>query len=341
MNPILIHHRSSHHASYSGYDQLVKYIDGYSISGSQKFLPYTIAKRIGSNINQNKGIYNSSSVYKDIRLFGKLFLSQNKTKVVHYFNAERDIRGINLVKPLFKNLKVCASFHKPPEVLLQEVSNNKVLKTLDGAIAVGLNQVDFLKDWLGINNVVYIPHGVDTSFFIPNVAKKKNYRLLFVGQHLRDFETLNVCIPILVDKIKNLKVDVVLRKDFYKYVKAHKAITMHSNISDLELKLLYQQANLLFLPLLNATACNSILEAMACGLPILTSKVGGNMEYLSETKNLLAPIGDNDYFIEQTLNLLKDESLLSEMGTLSREKALKYSWKIVANKLEDYYKTLK
>ena len=90
MKPIIVHHRSSHHAANSGYSRLIDYIPNASmVSGAVNF-PYRVAKFIGKNTNQHAGNYDSSSVLKEIELF-KL-ISNNENQLVHYLNAERDIR---------------------------------------------------------------------------------------------------------------------------------------------------------------------------------------------------------------------------------------------------------
>ena len=56
-------------------------------------------------------------------------------------------------------------------------------------------KLSFIKNDLKIKNVKCIPHGIDTEYFCPNKLienKKKNvHSILFVGQHLRDFELFN------------------------------------------------------------------------------------------------------------------------------------------------------
>jgi len=338
MKPIIIHHRSVHHASNSGYSRLVDYMPLASIiSGAVKF-PYRLAKFISVNTNQLAGNYDSLSVLKEIELFHKL--TKNEHQVVHYLNTERDIRHLINYKQFYKNTAFCGTFHKPPSILKEQFSNIKYLKKLDGAITVGSNQVDFIKNWLNIENVKYIPHGVDTDFFIPDESKKKQNTLLFVGQHLRDFEAFNYCIPKIAEQIKNLKVNVVLRKDYNLKIEPHRTIQLHNGIDDTALKTLYQEASLLFLPLKDVTACNSILEAMACGLPIITSEVGGNIEYLKWTNSVLAPTIDTKFYIDATIDLLRDESKLKILGDLSRKKSLMYSWDSIAQKVTDFYKTI-
>ncbi|WP_298368897.1 glycosyltransferase family 4 protein [uncultured Lutibacter sp.] len=338
MNPIIIHHRSSHHATNSGYARIIDFLPKVEVvNGSIKF-PYRVAKLISKNSNQLSGNYDTSSVLKEIELFKHL--SNNKKQLVHYLNAERDIRHLINYKQFFKNTAFCGTFHKPASILKEQISNTKYLKKLDGAIAVGNNQVDFLKNWLKIENVKYIPHGVDTYFFVPDPLKKTAHTLLFVGQHLRDFDTFNYCIPKIAEQIKDLKVNVILRKEYVKQIQPHSTITIFNGVDDVALRALYQQASLLFLPLKDVTACNSILEAMACGLPIVTSDVGGNTTYIKDTKNLLIPPKDVDSFIESVVALLKNEEELKTIGNSSRIKSLEYDWREIAKQIEMYYESI-
>ena len=337
MKLIHIHHRSVHHALNSGYARLLDYLPSVQVPSGNKVIPYTLAKFISDKSNQQAGIYDSISVYKELELLKVLLKKTKKKRVVHYLNAERDIRFVVNRAKLFSNVSFLGTFHKPPEVLKKGVLKNKYLKKLNGAIAVGENQVDFLKNWLDNENVKYIPHGVDAAFFKPNTAKRKTNNLLFVGQHLRDFETLNYCIPRIAEKVENLEVNIILRKDFFKKVTNHPSVKLYSNIDDYKLKEFYQEASALFLPMLNSTACNTILEAMACGVPIITTDVGGNRGYLDGTESILSPVNDSNYLIESTIDLLKDESKINVMGNSSRLKSLEFEWQKIANEMSGFY----
>jgi len=247
---------------------------------------------------------------------------------------------LGFFKRKFPNTKFCATFHKPPEILKQAIPNPVILQQLDGAIAVGANQVEFLKKWLQIENVAYILHGVDTNFFVPDSSQKKQNTLLFVGQHLRNFDTFNKTVPKLAENIPDLKVNVVIHPAYKNKIKPHNSITVLTNIKDDALRELYQKATLLYLPLLDSTACNSILEAMACGLPIVTSRVGGNMAYLEGTSNVLIEPKNLERFVRETTALLNDKQGLIKKEKLSRQKAEELDWKNVANNISEFYKKL-
>ena len=134
--------------------------------------------------------------------------------MVHYLNGERDIRYLIKSYNNSNIIKFVATFHKPKSILHKIFKKNKALKYLDGAIALGSNQAVFIKNDLKIKNVKCIPHGIDTEYFCPNKLienkKKSVHSILFVGQHLRDFELFNSITTIIKDKWKKININVVL-----------------------------------------------------------------------------------------------------------------------------------
>ena len=337
---IFVTHRSQHHAQNSGYSRLLDYFKSPEIISGKAEMPYKLAKTIAALANQNAGLYEASSVFKELELFKKLKALSEEPSVVHYLNAERDIRRVVQSARAFKNTAFCATFHKPPEILEARITKATYLRKLDAAIAVGENQVAYLKDKYRVEKVQYIPHGVDTDFFKPQLNVKQPNTLLFVGQHLRDFKAFNYCVPRIAEKVKDLKVNVVLHKAFEKKITPHVNIQCYSGLSDMELRNMYQKSSVLFLPMYNSTACNSILESLACGLPIITNDVGGNSAYLAKTKNILAPPNDYDYLIEATVSWLKDNDKLEHVGATSREKAIEYEWSKIAQTVSEFHRTL-
>ena len=336
---IFVHHSSPHHAKNSGYGRLIHYMKGQVVYGKTKF-PYPLAKFLASRHTQDAGIYNSDSVLKSIELYSLLKRHKEERNIVHFLNGERDVRHLGFFKKRFPNTFFCATFHKPPEVLKNTITNTSSLKKLDGAIGVGANQVEFLKEWLQLDKVEYIPHGVDTEFFKPNPDLKKKNTLLFVGQHLRDFEMFNATVPRLAEEIKDLKVNVVLHPAYVSKIVHHPNVEVFTKVDDKTLLRFYQEVSVLYLPMLDSTACNSLLEAMACGLPVISSKVGGNMTYMEGTGNILIEKGDAEKFVTEAFALLNDEKQVEQLGGLSRDQSFNYEWKKVSKKVEDFYRNL-
>ena len=77
------------------------------------------------------------------------------------------------------------------------------------------------------------------------------------------------------------------------------------------------------LPSLGEGMSNTLLEAMASGLPVLATNVGGNPEIIKENVNgsLFTP-GDVQWLADRLNLLARDPALIHQLGTAARNQAI-------------------
>ena len=65
----------------------------------------------------------------------------------------------------------------------------------------------------------------------------------------------------------------------------------------------------------------SVLEAMACGVPVVTTDSGGTVEVVSESCARIAAVGDVEGLASAAVEILRNENLARSMGESGRRRA--------------------
>jgi phosphatidylinositol alpha-mannosyltransferase len=84
-----------------------------------------------------------------------------------------------------------------------------------------------------------------------------------------------------------------------------------------------------------------LLEAMAAGLPIVASDIAGFRSVVENScEATLVPPGDEQALAQALIDLLNDPARRAEMSKCGKRKAAQYDWKIIAQRVLDYYEEL-
>ena len=86
---------------------------------------------------------------------------------------------------------------------------------------------------------------------------------------------------------------------------------------------------------------NAVLEAMAAGLPVVSTRVGGIPDLIDdEVTGLLVAPGDPEALAAAVTRLVTDESLRLRLGAAARERARDFSWQACADRHVELYEML-
>jgi glycosyltransferase involved in cell wall biosynthesis len=110
-------------------------------------------------------------------------------------------------------------------------------------------------------------------------------------------------------------------------------------VDDSDLPVLYSEATLLALPSLYEGFGLPLLEAMACGVPVLASDVSSLPEVVGEA-GLLLPPDSAEAWHQAMHRLLLDAPRRAELVAAGAVRARQFTWRKAAQQLEQLYARL-
>jgi D-inositol-3-phosphate glycosyltransferase len=208
--------------------------------------------------------------------------------------------------------------------------------------------------------VSVIPPGVDLSRFRPmSQQQSRDYlgygegkNILFVGR-LEPLKGLDILFRAVasLENIGDITLNIVggdensLEKarlqELAGRMKLTDSIRFIGSVSQDELPVHYNAADVCVLPSHYESFGLAALEAAACGRPVVASEVGGLPTIVkSGSTGFLVPPKHSDVMAERLCELLGDDMLRSRMGTAARGHAGTLGWERSADSLLDRYREL-
>mgnify|MGYP000185710055 FL=1 len=221
---------------------------------------------------------------------------------------------------------------------------------INGFVVLSKEGDEYLRDGIGINpnKINLICNGVDTDKFVPTakgltdkliittvgrLASVKNQQLLIEAMaklvHHKQLHNIELrivgegeCRDVLEEKIAQLKLS------------SHCFLLGERD----DVSALLVQSDLFVLPSFAEGISNTILESMACGIPVVASSVGGNVELVADGLTGALFESDNvDSLVNALLPYLERPNLRQSHGNNARQRGVQ---NFSLNKMVDCYQQL-
>ena len=194
-----------------------------------------------------------------------------------------------------------------------------------------------------------IPYGLDTAVFAPfekNTARNKFQIpphasvVLFVADFL---DNQRKGFSFLVEALNRLRLQDVVLVSMGKDPPNCELRARHIHLGRLNddglLAMAYSAADLFVIPSMEDNLPNTVLEAMACGTPVVGFDAGGIHDMVRDNlTGRLAPVGDVDALANVMGELLQDGERRREMSKRSRDVASReYPLELQARRYQELY----
>jgi glycosyltransferase involved in cell wall biosynthesis len=231
-----------------------------------------------------------------------------------------------------------------------------IFENSDAVIAVSNYERHLLSETFHFNEqrITYVPNGINAKncMYVARGIDSPKKSILYVGrlEEYKGVQYLISAFPKVREKEKDAQLLIVgVGSHKKKLVSLAESLGVRNdvhflgNVSDVDLANLYSTSSLFVMPSEYEAFCIAMVEAMACGLPVIATRVGGMAELIGKDKRgfLIDYPPDIGQLAEMELNLLDNSNLSNKIGHAARDYALKaFSWRSVARKVLDIYSVL-
>ena len=271
----------------------------------------------------------------------RLASNNQKFNLVHIHGDWSSLIFSRLIKKIVGAEKLIMSLH---DELSSNVFSKKMLSVLirnvDIVFATGHGLASQLKE-MNVKNVIVQPSGIKNIFFEGHkrVFNKNSFQVIIASNLVKKKNlglVLDVAkeLPLLSFVVAGDGPEKKYLMDRIKYENIFNVQILGYKIPN-ELLLLYYESDIFMISSIKEGTPTAMLEAMACGLPIITSGAGG-VENILGSHNYIVQKNDKENFVLCISNLIKDADLMKEISTKNVKLAYSFSWTNVAKKIDNY-----
>jgi glycosyltransferase-like protein len=272
--------------------------------------------------------------------------SSNLPRDSDIYHAQDCVGGTSLARmkaeglisaPIFRTIHHIDDFAEPNLFEFEK----KAVATADHRFVVSKYWKDALAREYGYSSIITY-NGMDVSDFSKSDAREPTGPIvLFVGglEPRKGLEHLIQAMEQVVRVMPEARLISVAKTGFrgtdeerwYRDLAARLGIAdnveFHESVSQETLLGFYSDCSLVVLPSKTEGWGLSLMEGMACGKPVVATKVGGIPELVRDgVDGILVEAGDEDALARSIIRLLGDPSLRKRMGDAGMERVAQFSW---------------
>jgi len=226
------------------------------------------------------------------------------------------------------------------------------IRTADGAHTYSRDVWNLfqLKYNLDVDRTAYIPNGVEPRFFLPRRYDSSGpLKLLYAGTwldqrgifYLRDaLERLTRQLPGLTMTFAGCACPPETITEFFGPALAS-TIIVQPVVPSSQMQELYSAHDVFLFPSLVEGLPSVLLEAMASGIPVITTETCGMQDVVEDGFNgLLVPPADAHAIEEAVLRLAASSEFRQSLGQAAQQTMARYTWERSAKLLEELFRRI-
>ena len=208
-------------------------------------------------------------------------------------------------------------------------------------VAVSAEDAKLIREQFGQPNVDVVDNGIDRAYFENVQGERDPMRILFLGA--LDWRPNLDAVGLLLDRIfpkvraqePCARLVIVGRHppaDLVARAPKIPGVELHADVPDVRVFL--GSCGVMAVPLrIGGGSRLKVLEALACGMPVVASRVGAEGLLLTPGEDYVQ--ADEDAMAAALVNAIRNPAAIQAMSTHGRERVLEtYDWEVLARKLE-------